>query len=103
MAALRIIDQGDIAANMMISSWAGAMGAPQFIPTVFQAYAVDADGDGAATSGAASPRRAASTAHFRCGKAGCPVKPGALVQLPPNFDHTPGRAERAAKHCPMGG
>ena len=30
----------------MIGSWAGAMGHTQFIPTTFEAYAVDFDGDG---------------------------------------------------------
>ena len=46
MAALRIIDQGDIDAEHMIGSWAGAMGQTQFMPSTFLAHAVDADGDG---------------------------------------------------------
>ena len=44
IAYLRLLEQGHIApAN---GSWAGAMGHFQFIPTTFEAYAVDADGDG---------------------------------------------------------
>ena len=62
----------------MIGSWAGAMGHTQFIPTVFQAYAVDADGDGRRDIWGSIPDVAASTAHFLVRKAGCPVKPGAL-------------------------
>ncbi|MBW4934701.1 lytic murein transglycosylase [Marinobacter sp. F4206] len=46
IAALRIIDEGAIAADQMEGSWAGAMGHVQFMPTVFLKHAVDADGDG---------------------------------------------------------
>ncbi|GLQ35715.1 murein transglycosylase [Amylibacter marinus] len=46
MEALRIIQRGDITANKMLGSWAGAMGHTQFIPTSYQAYAQDFDGDG---------------------------------------------------------
>lgn len=46
IAALRILQRGDIAAEDMKGSWAGAMGHTQFIPTSFEAYAVDFDGDG---------------------------------------------------------
>ena len=46
MLALQIVDQGHIASDKMIGSWAGAMGQNQFMPSSFQAYAVDYDGDG---------------------------------------------------------
>ncbi len=46
IAALRIVQNGDIAANRMTGSWAGAMGHTQFIPTSYQAFAVDYTGDG---------------------------------------------------------
>ena len=46
MAALKIIENGDISAGRMIGSWAGAMGQTQFIPTVFLQYAEDGNGDG---------------------------------------------------------
>lgn len=46
VAALKIIQSGDIAANRMTGSWAGAMGHTQFIPTSYQAFAVDYTGDG---------------------------------------------------------
>ena len=44
--ALKIIDEGHIQVNTMESSWAGAMGHFQFMPSTFKAYALDADGDG---------------------------------------------------------
>ncbi len=46
MAALKIIQNGDIPASRMTGSWAGAMGHTQFIPTSYQAFAVDFTGDG---------------------------------------------------------
>ena len=46
IAALKILQNGDIAASRMTGSWAGAMGHTQFIPTSYLAYAVDFTGDG---------------------------------------------------------
>jgi len=46
VAALKILQRGDIDESHLTGSWAGAMGHTQFIPTSYQAYAVDADGDG---------------------------------------------------------
>ena len=46
LSALLIIDQGNISAEKMKGSWAGAMGQCQFMPSSFLAYAVDYDRDG---------------------------------------------------------
>lgn len=46
VAALKIIQNGDIPASQLTGSWAGAMGHTQFIPTSYQAFAVDFTGDG---------------------------------------------------------
>lgn len=46
IAALKIVERGDISIRGLTGSWAGAMGHTQFIPTTYQAYAVDFDGDG---------------------------------------------------------
>jgi len=48
VAALRIVEAGHIPADQMRSSWAGAMGQPQFVPRSFEYYARDGDGDGRA-------------------------------------------------------
>lgn len=46
LAALKILQNGDISPARMTGSWAGAMGHTQFIPTSYQAFAVDFTGDG---------------------------------------------------------
>jgi len=46
VAALKILQNGDITASRLTGSWAGAMGHTQFIPTSYQAFAVDFTGDG---------------------------------------------------------
>ena len=46
IAALRILDEGDVRADHMLGSWAGAMGQCQFMPSTFLRYAVDYDGQG---------------------------------------------------------
>ncbi len=46
IAALRILQNGDIPAARMTGSWAGAMGHTQFIPTSYLQFAVDYNGDG---------------------------------------------------------
>ncbi len=46
IAALRILEEGHIARDKMLGSWAGAMGQIQFMPTSFRAYALDGSGDG---------------------------------------------------------
>lgn len=46
LAALTILERGDITPDRMYGSWAGAMGHTQFIPTTYNDYAVDFDGTG---------------------------------------------------------
>jgi lytic murein transglycosylase len=46
VAALKIIEEGNATRAEMRSSWAGAMGYTQFLPSDFEKYAVDFDGDG---------------------------------------------------------
>jgi membrane-bound lytic murein transglycosylase B len=43
---MKILQTGDIDRGHLTGSWAGAMGHTQFIPTSYQAYAVDMDGNG---------------------------------------------------------
>jgi len=46
LAALEMVERGQVGPRAMKSSWAGALGQPQFLPTSFLKYAVDFDGDG---------------------------------------------------------
>ena len=46
IAALKIIDRGDLSPSEMIGSWAGELGQTQFLPRHYFDYAVDYDGDG---------------------------------------------------------
>lgn len=46
IAAMKILQSGDISRKQLTGSWAGALGHTQFIPTSYQAYAVDMDGNG---------------------------------------------------------
>jgi membrane-bound lytic murein transglycosylase B len=46
IAALKILEHGDVAPRNLTGSWAGAMGHTQFIPTSYLIYAYDADGNG---------------------------------------------------------
>lgn len=46
LTALKILHQGHIAPAEMKGSWAGAMGQSQFMPSSFDNFAVDYDGDG---------------------------------------------------------
>jgi len=63
LALLSLIDQGDIKADIK-SSWAGAMGNHQFIPTTYKSYAVDYDGDGRRDLWNSLPDIFASAANF---------------------------------------
>jgi len=65
MAALRILDRGDTTPDQLTGSWAGAMGHTQFIPTSYQAFAVDFTGDGRRDIWGDNPADAlASTASY---------------------------------------
>ena len=46
LAALEILNRGDIELPKMLGSWAGAMGQVQFIPSSYLQFAEDYDGDG---------------------------------------------------------
>lgn len=88
LAALRIQQNGDISPRNMTGSWAGAMGHTQFIPTTYEAYAVDFRGDGRRDIWEDDPTDAlASAANYiaRSGwRTGQPW--GVEVRLPSGFD-----------------
>ena len=87
LAALRILDNGDITPARMKGSWAGAMGHTQFIPTTFLTYAVDFDGDGRRDLWESLPDVFASTANYLAKSGWRSGQPwGFEVELPPGFN-----------------
>jgi membrane-bound lytic murein transglycosylase B len=63
LAALEILERGDVPATDLKGSWAGAFGPTQFMPTSFKRYAVDFDGDGRRDVVNSIPDVIASTAN----------------------------------------
>ncbi|KAA0972351.1 lytic murein transglycosylase [Aureimonas fodinaquatilis] len=64
LAALQIVQDGDLTVAQMKSSWAGALGQPQFMPTKFRELAVDFDGDGRRDIWNSVPDTLASIANY---------------------------------------
>lgn len=88
IAALQILQQGDIAPEKMLGSWAGAMGQTQFIPTTYNTHAVDFDGDGRRDIWGSSTDALASTAHYLQSSGWQRGQPwGVEVELKEGFDY----------------
>lgn len=83
--ALAIVDQGNIGADQMLGSWAGAMGQCQFMPSTYLHYAQDWDGDGRRDIWTDRGDILASAAHY-------------LAQLGWKGDQIWGRAVRVPPH-----
>jgi len=87
MAALKILDHGDVSPGAMTGSYAGAMGQPQFMPSSYLRYAVDFDGQGRRDIWTSKPDVLASIANYlaqsgwRAGQSW-----GQPVTIPPGLD-----------------
>ena len=89
IAALGILQHGDVTADRMIGSWAGAMGQTQFIPTTYDQYAVDFDDDGRRDIWGSTADALASTANYLKASGWQDGKPwGYEVRVPANFDYS---------------
>ncbi|MCG6575326.1 lytic murein transglycosylase [Pseudomonas sp. AF32] len=89
IAALQILQQGDITPEKMLGSWAGAMGQTQFIPTTYNTHAVDFDGDGRRDIWGSSTDALASTAHYLQSSGWQRGQPwGFEVELDEGFDYS---------------
>jgi membrane-bound lytic murein transglycosylase B len=64
IAALKILDHGDVAPGKMTGSYAGAMGQPQFMPSSYLRYAVDFEGHGRRDIWTSKPDVLASIANY---------------------------------------
>ena len=92
--ALKIISDGEVTRKDMRSSWAGATGLTQFLPSEFYKHGVDFDGDGRATSGIRCRMRwppPRSNSSTRAGRPG--VRWAYEVRAPANVDCTMGVPE----------
>ena len=89
VAALQIIQSGDVAPGDMTGSWAGAMGHTQFIPTSYLAFAQDFTGDGKRDIWSDNPTDAlASTAAYLARFGWTKGQPwGVEVRLPQGFNY----------------
>jgi lytic murein transglycosylase len=63
LLALKMLDDGRLTAPRRRSSWAGAMGLVQFLPSDFDRYGADGDSDGAIDIWASVPDALASAAN----------------------------------------
>lgn len=64
IAALKIVDRGDLPPEEMIGAWAGELGQTQFLPTHYLEFGVDFDGDGHVDLRRSTPDVLASTANL---------------------------------------
>lgn len=106
VGALRILQNGDVAAEQMTGSWAGAMGHTQFMPTTYLKHAVDADGDGKRDIWGNLGDALASTANYLRSSGWQSATPwGFQVSLPAGFDYghsAPNRAKTVAEWMALG-
>lgn len=86
---LKIMDQYDLSGDKMMGSWAGAMGHFQFMPSTYNAYAIDYDGDGVADIWDSFDDAIASAANYLSKLGWKANEPwGQEIILPWSFDYT---------------
>lgn len=89
LAAMRIIQSGDISSDRLVGSWAGAFGHTQFMPTTFERIAIDFDKDGRRDLMDDIPDALASTANYLKKNGWITGQPwGVEVKLPHGFNPT---------------
>jgi lytic murein transglycosylase len=100
LAALQILEDGDITVAQMKGSWAGAMGQTQFMPSSFREFAVDFDGGGRRDIWTNAPDAIGSTANYLQKHGWIADEPWGLeVTLPRGFDL---KAADSSAYAPFG-
>lgn len=90
LALLALMQAGDVPFDAR-SSWAGALGQPQFMPTTYRDHAVDHDGDGRRDLWYSVADVFASAARYLAATGWDPATPwGQEVVVPADFDHAQG-------------
>ncbi len=88
IAALEILQHGDVTRDGLVGSWAGAMGQTQFIPVTYNRYAADFDGDGRRDVWQSTADALASTANYlKMSGWETGGRWGYEVRLPKGFDY----------------
>ncbi len=96
LTALKLLQSGAVSRQSLRGSWAGAMGQPQFMPSSFESYAADGDGDGRRDIWTSVPDALASIASFLQAKGWHPGRSwGFEVRVPAGFDYRTSRAAYA--------
>ncbi|MDR6870022.1 lytic murein transglycosylase [Bosea sp. BE125] len=92
IATLQIIQRGDVSADRLFGSWAGAFGHTQFIPSTYLRLAVDGDGDGRRDLVDSIPDALHSTANFMAKAGWVTGAPwGYEVKVPSGYSGSTGR------------
>jgi lytic murein transglycosylase len=95
VAALKILQHGDIDPAQFNGSWAGAFGHTQFMPSTFLRVAVDLDGDGRKDLINSVPDALGSTAAYLRKSGWVPgVEWGFEVRLPEHYSGPSGRTRK---------
>jgi membrane-bound lytic murein transglycosylase B len=89
IAALHILDHGDVTPAHMLGSYAGAMGQPQFMPSSYLRYAVDFEGHGRRDIWTSRPDVLGSIANYLAQSGWRGGEPwGQAITVPANFDQS---------------
>ncbi|MGQ0752499.1 MAG: lytic murein transglycosylase [Betaproteobacteria bacterium] len=95
IATFRILQSGDVPADKLVGSWAGAFGQTQFMPSTFQRTAVDFDGDGRRDIVGSVPDALGSAANYLKRAGWQPGEPwGHEVRVPGDYTGPAGRRDR---------
>jgi lytic murein transglycosylase len=96
IAALKLVDRGDLKLDELYGSWAGAFGQTQFIPSTYQRLAVDFDGDGKRDLVGSTADALGSTANY-LKRAGWAAGESWMIEakVPANYSGPTGRKSKA--------
>ena len=96
LAALRIVNAGDLPLAKLYGSWAGAFGQTQFMPSTYRRLAVDFDGDGRKDLVSSVPDALGSAANYLRRAGWRTGKPRIIeVRVPGGYRGPEGRKRKA--------
>jgi len=100
IAMMKMVDRG-VSRSQLVGSWAGAMGGPQFLPSVYLRLARDGDGDGRADIWNSDADTLASIGNYFYNAGWRRGQPwGLAVSLPATFDRSGVANRLVSPRCP---